>query len=92
MKRTQKHGDFDDCETLNSLREHKLDPRGRQDSSYNPGSQGGRHHNDIETNGLLNHSGKDEYSVDSSVGHTISLTSDHTLLLPQYLKPISNSK
>jgi hypothetical protein len=91
MNRTQKDSDFDNCETLNSLKERKLDPGGRQDSSYNPENEGTRHHNDTSINGLLNHSGKEEYSVDSSVGHTISLNSDRALLLPKYLKPISNS-
>lgn len=92
MNRTQARSDFDNFETLNSIKERKLDRGGRQDSSYNPELDERTHHNDTDTNSQLKHSGKDEYSVDSSVGHTISLSSDHTLLLPKYLKPISNSK
>ena len=91
MNRTRTQSDFDNCETLNSLKERKLDPGGGQDSRYNPELEGGPNPKNTDVNGLLKHSGKDEYSVDSSMGHTISLSSDHTLLLPKYLKPISNS-
>ena len=92
MKRTQPPSDDDKCETLNSLKEHKVDPGGRQELRDNRELHERKHHNEIEETSLLNYSGNDDYSVDSSVGHTISRVTDHTLLLPQYIKPISNSK
>merc|ERR1711997_610459 len=81
MKRTHPPSDFDKCETLNSLKEHKVDPGGGQELRDNRELHERKHHNEIEETSLLNYSGNDDYSVDSSVGHTISRVTDHTLLL-----------
>jgi len=72
----------DRYETLNSLKE---------DNSSNSGvNKELEARLDTEKQNRIN-LGKDEHSVGSSVSHTMTYSSDNPLL-PQYLKPISNSQ
>jgi len=72
----------DRYETLNSLKEEKS-----SNSGVNKELEARL---DTEKQNRIN-LGKDEHSVGSSVSHTMTYSSDNPLL-PQYLKPISNSQ
>ena len=83
MKKNQDKCEFDNCETLASLKE-------QTDKQQSGRIEAGRQSNETDSPG--NKSVKDEQSVGSSVGHTISLNSDITLPLPRSLSSISNPK
>jgi len=80
MKSTKEKDDR--YETLNSLKEEK--------SSNSGVNKELEERLDTEKQNRIN-LGKDEHSVGSSVSHTMPYSSDNPLL-PQYLKPISNSQ
>jgi len=80
MKSTKEKDDR--YETLNSLKEEK--------SSNSGVNKKLEERLDTEKQNRIN-LGKDEHSVGSSVSHTMPYSSDNPLL-PQYLKPISNSQ
>ena len=90
MKKGKINEDSDNCDTLSKLKEQNFDAEKRKNSNHNRDVDLKGRGNDIDNQ--VNLSGKDEYSVGSSVGHTISLASDKALLLPQYIKPIADKK
>ena len=89
MQKSRDSGDFDKDDTLSSLKE-QTGKQIKQDPAYSGEIEVQKQTSAIDT--LVNSSGKDEQSVGSSVGHTMTLTSDINIPLPRSLKPISNHK
>ena len=84
MKKSQPDSDYD---TIDTLKEQKCDAVTNKADSKNFEAEVRR--SDIDS--FVDHSLKDEFSVGSSVSHTISLASDNALLLPRYIKNSTSS-
>ena len=90
MKRTKDTGNFDNCDTLSSLKGQSGDKEAMKGSDYTEGIEPEKLTHDTDTRVIR--SGKDEPCVVPSVGHTVTLTSDISLPVPCTLNTISNSR